>query len=134
MTILRYCRSRPLRAGMNLARIFFFGGGIVSFCIVSCHFASFLRRFASFRVVFALFCIVLHCVEWKSNTLHCITTTFVVLFWYLDEIYIDLLNSCDFLFTPTNFASPLPPPKFSFGGGAPAPPYKYIPALGYGKT
>ena len=32
-----------------------------------------------------------------SNTLYCIATTFIVVFCYLYDIYIDLFNICDFL-------------------------------------
>ena len=81
-----------------------------SFCIVSCRFCVVLRRFASFCVVFALFCVNLLCVESNSNTLHCIATTFVVFFCYLDEIYIDLFNICDFFISAHQFCPPLPPP------------------------
>ena len=113
------------------------GGGIASFrvvfalfCVVLHRFASFSRRFASFRVVFALFCVNLLCVESNSNTLHCIATTFVVFFCYLDEIYIDLFNICDFFISAHQFCPPPAPPQISIWGGAPppAPPYKSIPA------
>ena len=83
---------------MDPARIFW-GGASRRFAV----FAPFLRRFASFCVVFASFLrrfrivfVVLRCVQSNNNTSHCIATTFVVFFCYLDEIYIDLLNICDF--------------------------------------
>ena len=114
---------------MDPARIFW-GGASRHFASFSRCFASFCivsRRFASFRVVFALFCVNLLCVESNSNTLHCIATTFVVFFCYLDEIYIDLFNICDFFISAHQFCPPPAPPQISIWGGAPTPPYKYIP-------
>ena len=87
---------------MDSAHIFWRGA--------SRHFVPCLIVFALFCVAFASFCVVLHCVESIGTTSLYIATTFVVFFFYLDDIYVDLLNSCDFFYlrnqscpSPKNF-------------------------------
>ena len=88
---------------MDSAHIFWWG--------TSRHFAPCLVSFELFCIAFASFCVVLPCVESIGTTSHYIATTFVVFFFYLDDIYVDLLNSCDFFF----ITKPIIPssPKFS---------------------
>ena len=55
--------------------------------------------------IFESFSIVLRHFEQNGDTLHCIESKFVVFFCYFDNIYINLLNICDFFIYKINFAT-----------------------------